>query len=120
MSFSKDVSRFVDKAEKRQSAIFRTAVQDLTERANTPIAKGGRMPVDTGALRGSLVGKTGSMPDSSSDSIAAALARWKLGETFYAGWFQHYAPYMEAMYGYMRGAAEKWPQIVKDAVRKVT
>ena len=33
---------------------MRQSVLDLLEEANTPVAKGGNMPVDTGTLRASL------------------------------------------------------------------
>jgi hypothetical protein len=117
MSFSGDIRKFNKKFEKRYRAVFRGSAQDVTYLANVPIAQGGRMPVDTGFLRASQSGKVGSMPDGS-QSVAAALASWDIGDTFYSGWTANYAIYMEYRYGFNRGAAEQWGAIVKQNVAK--
>ena len=117
MSFAGDIGKFREKALKRYRAVYRGSVQDVTNLANKPRAQGGRMPVDTGFLRGSLSGNIGSMPDAT-QSVAAALAQWEPDKTVYAGWTANYARYMEARYGFLRGAAEQWGAIVRHNVEK--
>jgi hypothetical protein len=134
MSFEKDVARFSAKAARRFKAVHGQAVQDLGERANRPQSKGGRLPVDTRFLAASQVAGLNQMPSGPTEnesgrqygeddrigmSPAVAALRWKPGDTLYVAWSAKYARYQEAISGFVRGAAEKWPQIVKDAVRKV-
>lgn len=118
MNFSKQVGRFASNTERKMSLVFKDSAKAVADRANTPQAKGGRLPVDTGALRASIRAAIGSMPSGSSDEVTAGIARWTPGDTLYIGWTQSYAIYMEWKYAYMRGAAEKWPQIVRDAVKR--
>lgn len=80
--------------------------------ASEPIAKGGRMPVDTGNLRASIRAAIGGTPTSASDSVAGALARWEVDQPLRVGWTPVYAWAMEARYGYARGAAEQWQRLV--------
>ena len=131
-SFGKDVANLVKKYEKRIRATAKEAVQETVAGAQTPQGRGGRMPIVTGFLRGSIVGAVGSMPSGQTqpasdrptvagDGIAAALLRWnpERGETLYVGWSAVYARAMEYRYGFMRGAADKWPATVDRVARKV-
>jgi hypothetical protein len=134
MSFAGDISKFTAKAEKRFKAVHGQSVQDLGEHANKPVSKSGRMRVDTGFLRASQVAGLNEMPSgptkneggrqySDNDRLgmspAVAALRWKPGDTLYIAYSAEYARWREYQDGFVRGAAEKWPQIVKDAVRKV-
>jgi hypothetical protein len=125
MSFSKDVKRHTDQYRKRLAFVAKTATLNVANDANKvgpSVANpdggdGGNMPVDTGALRASQVGQPGSMPGDGGETVAAALIRWKPGEDeFYVGWYMEYARAMEAKYGFMRLAAQKWDEIVSKAV----
>jgi hypothetical protein len=131
MSFGADVAAFERKVAKRIRVVGRGAVQETINEANTPIAKGGRMPVDTGFLRASGAGAVGQMPAGQSintggtvreseGALAAILLRWdpSKGEEFYYGWTANYARFMEYRYGFMRGAAENWEQHVEKQSRK--
>lgn len=131
MSFGGDVAAFERKFASRLRAVGRGAVQETVNEANTPIAKGGRMPVVTGFLRTSGAGAVGGMPSGESTNpggsvresegaLAAVLLRWdpSKGEAFYYGWTANYARPMEYRYGFMRGAAENWQQHVEDESRK--
>ena len=50
-NFSDAVKEFSEKSKKRVLAVSRAAIQDVINEAQTPVAKGGKMPVDTGFLR---------------------------------------------------------------------
>jgi len=132
--FGLQVSDYVATYKKRMRATARTAVQETVEIAQTPRAKGGRMRVDTGFLRASIVGKVGSMPsgqskgdpDTSYDfeitSIAAGLLQWDPndGTPFFVGWTASYAVPREYHDGFMRGATELWTDIVERVAKQVS
>jgi len=92
------------------------------------------MPVVTGFLRASILGATGTLPTGQSDNpgkvtygravgqpLAVTLLKWDPNKRvpLYVGWTANYARYMEARYGFMRGAAEQWDATVAKAVKKV-
>lgn len=124
------VADFVQVSEKRLLALSRQSIQDLTEKASVPTAKGGLMRVDTGFLRNSGVAKLNGMPSGPSTgeltgkgvyddgnkplgaSIISALSNMKLGDVFNFGWTANYARYREAYDGFLEAAVQDWPQIV--------
>ena len=129
-SFSKQVSDYVKVYEKRLRAVARTAVQETIAEAQTPVAKGGRMRVDTNFLRSSLVSAVGQMPygetkggegpyQYTGESLSAALLRWdpNKGETFYSGWSANYARPREYKDGFLRGATQNWSIHVDKAAK---
>ena len=121
MSFSKQLGNHLERYERRIRAVYRSSVQELAEIASTPIAQGGRLPVDTGTLRASIRAAINSTPAGSSDSVIGALARWRPGDFTRVGWAGAAASYawpMEVRYGYARGAAEQWTRIVNDKARQ--
>lgn len=129
MSFERKIDDFLKKSRRRLRAVAKESVQQTMNMANEPQATGGRMPVDTGFLRGSVAGAVGTMPSGPSENnggpipnagLSAALLRWNpdRGETFYAGWTANYARFMEYRYGFMRGAAELWDQTVTREARR--
>src|SRR5690349_10600036 len=62
-SFAAQVDAWVRETKARQDAVLRESAQRLTELAQTPVAKGGNLPVDTGFLRASLhASLNGSVP----------------------------------------------------------
>jgi hypothetical protein len=113
MSFESDIRAFVEKTEARTRAVTRSAIQALDHDASVPRAEGGRMPVDTGTLRASIVGE---INGGTGQPVSLALARWQPGDTFRLGWTVVYAWPMEVRYGFARGAAEKWSRFVDSAV----
>lgn len=60
--FTAQVSEQVAGAKALMLAVRNEAVQRTIEIAQTPVAKGGNMPVDTGFLRASGVATTGAVP----------------------------------------------------------
>ena len=125
-SFSAQVDAFVAQTEQRTTAVFKASAQDVLKDAQTPTAKGGRMRVKTGNLRNSHVsGLNGSTSLSGADSYVLTIAQAKLGDKITGGWTANYAGYREfgargqAPDFFLRGAAQKWPQIVKANAAKL-
>lgn len=128
-NFTAQVDGIIAKTEKRMLALQRESIQRTVDDAQLPVAKGGRMRVDTGYLRasgqGSLTGMpTGTIRDKTKDykvdpsganSVVVELSKMDLGATFFFGWTANYAKYREAYDGYLEGAVQKWQQTV-DAV----
>lgn len=122
-----DIEDFVRVSEERMLAVMRASLNDVVENAQTPVAKGGRMRVDTGFLRasgrasidgwpsGPNVKPNDAGPNSFSyngESIVATLAKMKLGDTFFFGWTANYARYRELYDGFLEGALQHWARIV--------
>lgn len=125
MSFSSDIARLTEQYRRRLNYVAKTATLAVCNEARTPTAQGGRMPVDTSNLRHSMVASTMGVPSGPStgnegkagDDVAATIIRWQPGQTpFWAGFAAIYARPMEARYGYMRGATERWQDHVNKAV----
>lgn len=96
------------------------------------LGDGGRMPVDTGFLRASLMASTAAMPPIQSGKVpaegkaytfsdtqvTAVVAGSDLGQTIYFGYTAAYAAAMEyganggPAYAFVRTAAQRWPAIV--------
>lgn len=57
--FASGVTAWVRETKERMAAVRREAAQRTVEIMQTPVAKGGRLRVDTGFLRASLVGMIG-------------------------------------------------------------
>lgn len=125
-TFSAQLGAWARKSQARMDAIVKTSAQRVFEQANTPIAQGGNMPVDTGFLRASFAVDFGGMPSgpstnpgkaayaASDGGIALKLVAFEPGDTIYAGWTANYAIYMEVRYAFQRRAAQNWPAIVAD------
>lgn len=125
-SLTADIEDFVAVSEKRMLAIMRQSIQDTVDNAQVPVAKGGRMRVDTGFLRasgsGSLVGMpTGpgrgelTAPNSYSydgEPLVGVLGKMKFGDTFHFGWVANYARYRELYDGFLEAALRNWARIV--------
>jgi len=137
-TFVAQVDAWTKKSAKRMTAVFRESAQRVIDTAQTvgpSVASptggaGGRMPVDTGFLRASMAVSFTGMPVGPSHNeggasvtyngqdVTLVLARATPGQTIYAGWTAVYAPMMEERYGFMRGAAQKWQQIVREVVNE--
>ena len=128
LSFEAQVKELVDNTDDKLLAVFRESIQRVVDVAQTPVAKGGRMRVDTGFLRASGMASTNGMPSGPTRNEAGAqfaysdadvivtLARMKPGDTFFFGWTAVYAKYREYEDGFLRLAAQQWPTIVNDVV----
>lgn len=124
MSFHGQIDAWVLKSKIRMTAVTREACQSLAEEAQTPRAKGGNMPVDTGFLRNSGLGAVNKMPsgassDNNFQATEAAILNLQAGDKFYFGWVANYAEKMESRYAFMRLAAQNWDSIVFEAVKTV-
>ena len=104
--FEAQVSGWVKQSKRRMDAVRKESVQRLVTIAQTPVAKGGNMPIDTGFLRSSLLATTTAIPrvgddyqdsavgkegDAVSPTITVALAGWTPEQTLYLGWTAVYA-----------------------------
>lgn len=139
LSFSAQVEAFVGNVLEAVEAVRNESAQDVVEEMVRPRAKGGRMRVDTGFLRNSLLASTSAMPTINQASvpidgqsynldlgqIEAIIAGAALEDTLFFGFTASYAAHRE--YGangqppdaFVRTAAQKWPQIVDRNAKKV-
>lgn len=118
-TFTAQIRAFTDKTKEKLETVVKQSAQEVFSIAQTPKAQGGRMPVDTGFLRNSLISQlNGSTVSGGSDAYTMAVAGAELGDTIFAGWTADYAKHME--YGtsktpgnfYMLSAAQQWQAIV--------
>ena len=131
LSFGAQMRNWRNKTEQRMELVFQESIQELGKEANTLDDKGGNMPFDTGFLVNSLVAAINSEPVGESEPSGIIQSKWdntafilavnkaKIGDRVTIGWTANYAIYMEARFGYMRLAAQNWPQIVKKVTRRV-
>lgn len=132
LSFSTAVAGWAEKVEGAVEAVFKESVQDLAVEVQKPVSEGGRLRVDTGFLRASLLASTSAMPgivrgskpaDGASyapdfGQIEAVIAGSEIGDTIYLGFTAGYAGAREygargqAPDAFVRTAAQRWPQIV--------
>jgi hypothetical protein len=118
-TFTAQIKAFTDRTQEKLDAVVKQSAQEVFSAAQTPKAQGGRMPVDTGFLRNSLVSElNGATVARGSDAYVLAIAGAEAGSVIFAGWTAKYARFME--YGtsraagnfYMLGAAQQWQAIV--------
>ena len=132
-SFAAQVDAWVKKTKQRTEAVFKESAQRVISDMQTPVGAGGNMPIDTGFLRASLQttlnAPTAKITYRQSDAPvtfdtsapALTIAGAKLGDTVYAVYGANYAPYVEygtggrAGRGFVRLAAQRWPEIVSQA-----
>jgi len=124
-TFSAQIDAFVAKTKRRISAVLKQSTQDVIELAQTPVAKGGHMPVDTGFLRSSLQSSLlGGTSLSGPESYVLLAVGFEPGMVAEFGWTANYARHVE--YGtrgrpgrhFVGNAAAQWDAIVqKNAAR---
>jgi len=117
-----DMDKWIRRSQVRIDAVVKQSAQDLVNTAQTPRAKGGNMPVDTGFLRNSGMASLTGMPSgtgSTESQVTLTIYRAKPGDTIYFGWTANYAKYMERRYAFMRLAAQQWQDIVNRNARKL-
>lgn len=131
-NFADQVGAFVAKSNGRMTAVFRQSAQDLIEEAQTPRGSGGNLPVDTGFLRNSGTASLNTMPSGQSikpdnyaggswspDEMLLVINQAQLGDRIIFGYLANYAPFMEARFGWVRLAAQNWPQIVQRNAKRL-
>ncbi len=127
------IPEWIAKTEGLLTAVIQESVQSVAIDASVPWFKGGKMRVVTGFLRNSEAAEIGSLPageskrpedyansDFDPSAIILVINQMKLGDTIYIGWTAEYARFMENRYGFMRSAAQKWPEFVNEAVSLVS
>ena len=139
LSFSAAVAAWADKVQGATEAIFKEAAQAVVEEMQTPVSEGGRMRVDTGFLRNSLMASTAAMPpivkgkvpaEGASygfdmGQVEAVIAGAELGQTLYFGYTAAYSLAREfgangqPPDGFVRSAAARWPSIVDEKAREL-
>lgn len=125
-TFSADVGKAIEQYFEKAEAVAKQSIQEVFFDAQLPTAQGGRMRVDTGFLRNSLIcGLNGSTSMTGPDSYVLTVANMKLGDIVFGGWTADYAGHREfgargqAPDFYMRGAAQKWQSIVTKNAAKM-
>lgn len=126
--FAAQIAELAEKTLEQQRAVMSASIQDVIEAAQLPVAQGGRMPVDTGFLRNSLVSElNGSKVAEGPESYTLVAAQIEPGDTARFGWPAEYA--MRIEYGFVgedslgrtfnqqgkffvEGAAAQWQEIV--------
>lgn len=127
-SFTVQMQVFRDKTKAQMRATLGASVQDLLEIAQTPVAQGGRLPVDTGHLRNSLVSElNGAQVAQGSESYSLVAASMEVGDVARFGWTAAHAlrqhegfvgqdskgrSYNQGGKHWVDGAAAQWPAIV--------
>jgi len=133
--FVAKVEHFVEISEARMVAVQQEATKRTIEIAQRPVAKGGRMRVDTGFLRNSGQASLTGMPSGPSrptndvqhyddgsevsSNTLVTIAQMKLGGTIWFGWRAFYARYREAKDAFLRMAVQRWPQTVAEVVEEL-
>lgn len=134
-SFTAQIRQWSDRTERKMTAVLKQSAQDVIADAQTPVSKGGNMPVDTSFLRNSLATElNGTGLGEGSDSYTLAIAQLKPGDYLRMGWTAEYARrinygfdgedslgrvYDQEGYMFRDKAAAKWQQIVDANVRRV-
>jgi hypothetical protein len=119
--FLADVDVFLGKTLDQMTRVARQSIDDVVAIAQTPVAKGGNMPVDTGALRNSLVSQIiGGSSNQGADSYMVTIAGLEIGDVARFEWTAEYAVPRHYAIGVGQGgglwrdaAVQQWAQIVR-------
>lgn len=125
--FIADVEAFADKTKDQMLRVAKQSIQDTVKHAQTPVSKGGDMPVDTGTLRNSLVTSVrGADGPAGPDSFVLGLSNLTLGDSFSVAWTADYAIPRHYAVGVGQGgglwrdkAAQRWSGYVEKNARLV-
>lgn len=125
--FIADIEAFAGLTKEKMLRVAKQSIQDTVRVAQTTVAQGGDMPVDTGFLRNSLVTELkGAEVGSGADSFVLGVAGLTLGDAFQVAWTAEYAIARHYMVGVGQGgglwrdkAAQRWSSIVEANVRAV-
>jgi hypothetical protein len=138
--FLADVRKFTELTMSKIQRVARQSIEDVIYEAQTPVAKGGSMPVDTGSLRNSVIvlingtqkssgsESAGKDSDTSLSAVTVALANFQIGDILSFVWTAEYAlrqhygfvgddalgrTYNQAGYMWRDKAAQNWAKIVR-------
>ncbi|QWY83156.1 hypothetical protein [Rhizobium phage RHph_X2_24] len=125
--FQAEVDRIVVNTEKRMLMVMQQSLLNAVNEMQTPVAKGGRMRVDTGFLRASGQSSLNGMPTGpsrnpggsdnwNSGQTEATIGKITFGSVFFFGWTAEYAKYREAYDGFMSATLQNWQSIVDNVV----
>lgn len=125
--FTADIAEFQRLTLDKMRRVARQSIQDTINLAQTPVAQGGDMPVDTGALRNSLVSRiVGGSSSQGADSHLVTIAQLEIGNVINFTWTADYAVPRHYMVGVGQGgglwrdkAVQRWQAIVRENVSKV-
>ena len=125
--FVADVEAFASKTADQMLRVAKQSIQDVVTIAQTPVSKGGNMPVDTGFLRNSLTSQAGGSVSAGGDDYILTIAGMRLGDDARFAWSAEYAiarHYKPSSFGQGGGmwrdlAAQQWPAIVAKNARAV-
>lgn len=140
-SFDAKIDKIIADTQNKMLAVLKNSIQEIVKDSQTPVAKGGKMRVDTGFLRSSGVatlnqipagktegrkrspGEIGVLPeynvDDNASYITDILTKMKIGDIFYFGWTARYAQYREMYDGFMISAISKFQQRVDEQIRRL-
>lgn len=130
-SFSATIEAWANQSKDDITRIFRQSVARVVTEMQTPVAAGGNMPIDTGALRASLVvNRSGPVPMSreatgkpvtySSGPISLVIAGADIGDTVWASYTMQYSAMVHFGANGRPGrqwvtlAAQRWNSIVSE------
>ncbi len=119
------LDKWTRKSRNRIDAVLKDATQSVVAVAQVTKAKGGRMPVDTGNLRNSLLSSVagGAMGQGESSYIMVA-AGMKGGDLATFTWTAEYAAAVNngnrgrPGAHFVEGAVDQWPAIVRASIAK--
>jgi len=119
------LDQWTKKTQRRIDAVLKDATQSVVAVAQVTKAKGGRMPVDTGNLRNSLISSVaGGAAGQGEESYIMAAAGIKGGDVATFTWTAEYAAAVnngrEGRPGahFVEGAVDQWPAIVRASIAK--
>jgi len=119
------LDQWTKKTEKRIDAVLKDATQSVVAVAQQTKAKGGRMPVDTGNLRNSLLSSvSGGASGQGAESYIMAAAGMKGGDVATFTWTAEYAAAVNngnrgrPGAHFVEGAVDQWPAIVRASIAK--
>lgn len=124
--FAADIANWSKKTEETQTDILHQSLRLLVEEVTRPKSAGGHLPYVTGNLANSVAVSTlGPVTmdfrtkkfRSSGDSVNNAIAGVDVGATAFIGFRAPYTQKAETENGFIRLAAQRWPQIVTEAVK---
>lgn len=135
--FVADVEAFKRLTIDKMLRVAKQSLQDVIREAQTTVAQGGNMPVDSGYLRNSLIvtvagverarGDPDAGPNSNTgnEAVILGLSALELGDPFQVAWTAEYALQRHYTVGVGHGggmwrdlAAQKWQGIVQSNARK--
>lgn len=124
-AFAAQVAAWAARTEAEQTDILHRGLRGLVDEVTRPKGEGGNLPKVTGNLGNSVAVSTLGPVSidwsvkkfrDPSDAVNNAIAGVAVGQTAWIGFRAPYAHKSEVANGFVRLAAQRWPQIVVEAV----